>query len=291
MIYDKIVSKKPIYKGWSSDEKFHILLDDGSEYLLRESPLDAYEYKKSEFEHMTTVFALGVPICQPIEFGVYDSKVYAVHSWIEGRDLREILSDFTQERQYRLGFEAGSALRIIHSIPAPAELPVWEMRFGEKIQRKIRMYQECPLQYPDNGCIQNFVIENKHLLRGRPQSYQHGDYHDGNMMIDELGNLVIIDFNRQDFGDPWEEFNRIVWSAETSQRFASGMIDGYFENNIPGEFWKLLCLYICTNALGALPWAAAYGDQEVAVTQAQTAKILNWYENMTREIPDWYCMD
>jgi len=26
--------------------------------------------------------------------------------------------------------------------------------------------------------------------------------------------LIIIDFDRYDFGAPWEEFNRIVWSAK-----------------------------------------------------------------------------
>ena len=30
------------------------------------------------------------------------------------------------------------------------------------------------------------------------------------MMIGNDKQLYIIDFNRNDFGDPWEEFNRIV---------------------------------------------------------------------------------
>ena len=51
------------------------------------------------------------------------------------------------------------------------------------------------------------------MLANRPQSFQHGDYHIGNMMI-ENNKIVIIDFDRYDFGDPWEEFNRIVWCAQ-----------------------------------------------------------------------------
>lgn len=291
MIYDRIVRKIPINKGWSSDGKFHIYLEDGSEYLLRESAPDTFERKKTEFEHMTNAFEIGIPMCRPVEFGCSDSKVYAAYSWINGRDLREILDNFDQKQQYRYGIEAGKALRLIHSIPAPADLKPWEDRFNAKISRKIQMYLDCPLKYPDNGCILNYVISHKHLLNGRPQSYQHGDFHDGNMMIDENGSLLIIDFDREDYGDPWEEFNRIVWSAQISPRFASGMIDGYFDHNVPQEFWKLLCLYICTNALGSLPWAIAYGDREVAVMQAQTAEILEWYDHMRREIPSWYCID
>jgi len=33
------------------------------------------------------------------------------------------------------------------------------------------------------------------------------------MVIAADNGLFIIDFNRFDFGDPWEEFNRIVFSG------------------------------------------------------------------------------
>jgi len=38
----------------------------------------------------------------------------------------------------------------------------------------------------------------------------------------ENDELKIIDFDRCDFGDPGEEFNRIVWSAAASPFFATG---------------------------------------------------------------------
>ena len=34
--------------------------------------------------------------------------------------------------------------------------------------------------------------------------------------------IMVIDFNRNDFGDPWEEFNRIVWCAPNTPLFATG---------------------------------------------------------------------
>lgn len=36
------------------------------------------------------------------------------------------------------------------------------------------------------------IEQNRHLLKNRPQCFQHGDYHIGNMMI-ENGKLVVID--------------------------------------------------------------------------------------------------
>ena len=87
---------------------------------------------------------------------------------------------------------------------------------------KIKKYGECPIKYENGQAFIDYINENRHLLKDRPQVYQHGDYHIGNMMIDRDGQLHVIDFNRNDYGDPWEEFNRIVWCAQKAPLFASG---------------------------------------------------------------------
>ena len=104
----------------------------------------------------------------------------------------------------------------------------------------------------------DYIENNRGLLKNRPQCFQHGDYHVGNMMM-ENGNLTIIDFDRFDFGDPWEEFNRIVWCAQSSPTFATGQLDGYFKGKIPIDFFKLLAFYIATNTLSSIYWAIPFG--------------------------------
>jgi len=42
--------------------------------------------------------------------------------------------------------------------------------------------------------------------------------------IQLMKSSIKFDFNRLDYGDPWEEFNRIVWCAGISKQFASGRI-------------------------------------------------------------------
>ena len=151
------------------------------------------------------------------------------------------------------------------------------------------MYEACELKYERGGDVfLEYIAENRHLLRGRPQSYQHGDYHIGNMMIDSDGVLTVIDFDRDDFGDPWEEFNRIVWCAQAAPAFASGIVDGYFDREVPMDFWKLLALYICSNTLSSLPWAIPFGEKEILVMRNQAAQVLEWYDGMTNVVPTWY---
>lgn len=288
-IYQKIISITPIQKGWSADRKFCAVTSEGEKYLLRISAADRLERKRREFERMCRVAALGIPMCLPVEFGTCEEGVYTLQGWIDGEDAESVLTALDSEAQYRYGLDAGRILAKIHTIPAPAETPDWETRFNAKIDRKIAMYEACPLKYHRGGeALLDYLARNRHLLHDRPQCYQHGDYHIGNMMIDRKGTLTVIDFEKDDFGDPWEEFNRIVWSAQAVPAFASGMVDGYFDGDIPLEFWKLLALYIASNTLGSLPWAIPFGEEEIRVMQKQEADILRWYDDMKKVVPQWY---
>ena len=290
MLYEQIVQREPLDKGWSADKKYRVTAADGQVYLLRISSPEQYERKRVEFERMEQAAKLGIPMCLPVELGVCAEGVYSIQGWVEGNDLEELLPELSPQEQHRYGYEAGQILRKLHTIPAPEDMEPWEERFNRKIDRKIEMYQACPLKYENDEPILNYLAQNRHLLNGRPQTYQHGDYHVGNMMVDKSGGLVIIDFDRDDCGDPWEEFNRIVWCAQKSPLMAKGMVDGYFDGNVPMEFWDLLALYICSNTLSSLPWAIPFGEEEVQVMRKQAAEILGWYDDLRTTVPVWYRM-
>ncbi len=288
MIYDSIVQAIPINKGWSGDKKYRAVTSDGSVYLLRIAAPERAERKKREFAQMQRVAELGISMCKPIEFGECDEGVYSLQSFIDGYDAEEYIPTLPEEKHYEYGYEAGQILARIHTLPTPGGVSDWESRFNAKIDRKLAMYRDCPLKYDVDIPMLDYIAQNRHLLQGRPQSYQHGDYHIGNMMVDREGRLVIIDFDRDDYGDPWEEFNRIVWCAQATPAFASGMVDGYFDGKVPDAFWRLLALYICSNTLSSLPWAIPFGEQEIETMRKQQADVLAWYDNMRKTVPTWY---
>lgn len=99
---------------------------------------------------------------------------------------------------------------------------------------------------------------------------------------------MILDFDRFDFGDPWEEFNRIVWCAQASPAFATGRVEGYFGGKPPADFWPLLALYVASNLLSSIPWAIPFGQGEVEIMQNQARDVLGWYEGMRNPVPSWY---
>lgn len=288
MLKQPFLTKEPINKGWSGDKKYCVTDGEGNKFLLRVSPAEQYDRKKVEYMLMKQVAALGVPMCKPLEFGASEEGVYSIQTWIDGIDGEEAIHTLTDDEQYSYGVESGRILKKIHQIPAPKETEDWELRFNRKIDFKIKMYQKCSIQYENGQAFLDYIHTHRYLLQGRPQTYQHGDYHIGNMMIGSDHRLYIIDFNRCDFGDPWEEFNRIVWCAQAAPLFASGMVNGYFENKVPARFWELLALYISSNTLSSLPWAIPFGNKEIEVMLNQGNEVLHWYDNMRTPIPTWY---
>ena len=283
----EFVKREPVDYGWSGDKKYHAWGADGREYFLRVCSPEKEERMRKARELQQGAWDLGLPVSQPLGFERREDGIYMWERWLSGQMAKDALPTLPQEEQYRLGREAGEILRALHTIPAPAEAEDWESRFNAKIDRKLQLYRECPLQYENGGAFVRYLEENRGLLHGRPQCMQHGDYHTGNMMLCG-GKLFVIDFDRPDAGDPWEEFNRIVWSAQLSPAFARGTVDGYFDGAPPLAFWKLLALYISSNTLGSLPWSIPYGEGEIRVAKQQAAEVLGWYDNMKRFVPHWY---
>lgn len=287
MIEFDFVSMTPIIKGWSRDKKYKVTKNDGVDYLLRISPIELYEKRKELFTILKKVEELNIPMCKPVEFGTCKEGVYALHSWINGKDATEVIPFLTETEQYNLGIKSGEILHKIHSILAPENQEDWYTQFNRKTNKKIQKYKECPLKFDGDELVIEYIENNRELLRNRPQCFQHGDYHIGNMMM-EKGVLTIIDFDRFDFGDPWEEFNRIVWCAQESPCFAAGQIDGYFNSKPPIEFFKLLAFYIASNTLSSVYWAIPFGKDEIDTMIKQSQDVLSWYDNMENPIPTWY---
>ena len=282
------LSCEPLTLGWSDDKKYIVRTPDGQTLLLRTAEEQRFPVKQAEYEYLKKVARLPVIASRPVDFGRFEGGVYSLYTWIDGESMEDALPSLSPARQYALGLEAGEALRTLHSLPAPEDTPAWSARMNAKVDRKIKRARECPLEIPGREAMIACIESNRHLLTDRPQTMQHGDYHCGNLVLTPDGHVGVIDFNRFDVGDPWEEFNRIVWCAQRSPAFASGRINGYFPEGVPEEFFPLLAVYILSNQLSSLPWAIPFGQQEIDVMTRQAEEVLLWYDGCTRVIPAWY---
>lgn len=272
-------------KGWSRDVKF-ILEKDRIRYTLRCSEEKSIESQKDEYEIIRSI-PKEERIIRPVSYGSLSGHwTYILYNYVEGRDLREAIGDLPQGFQYDLGIQAGCTLKKIHQVQGKRNED-FETYFSRKIQRKIAGYRAAKVEVSGLEEHITFIQRSGHLLKGRPTVLQHGDFHLGNMVIHDQ-EVQIIDFNRYDFGDPYEEFNRMTMNSSYSKDFAKGMLHGYFKGTPPMEFFFLLKLYVLTNAVGSIPWAIHNSPDSMDFVLEMIRETLKDYEDLSSPIPKWY---
>lgn len=228
---------EPITKGWSGDKKYYIETTDGKYMLLRVSDIEEQDRKKAEYGMMERVYELGTLTSQPLGFGLCNSgkSVYSLSSWLDGEDAETKLPLMSETEQYVLGLKAGEMLRKIHTLPAPDNAVPWGEWFYRKVKDRIDFYAANPIKSENGDKIVCYLKENRYLLDGRPQTFNHGDFNISNIMIMPDGQISVVDFNyfNKDHGDPWWEFDAIPWGTKPSAHFYTGLIRGYFNGEPP----------------------------------------------------------
>ena len=279
-----------ITEGWSHDLKFKITTQAGETQLLRLAKATALSEEKEKYASFKALASKQLPIPKLLRAGLCcnGKYTYRIFSWLNGKPLRDAIKDLSGQQQIQLGQQAGQILQQIHQTQAPENFPDWEDFYNEKINRKIACFKNGGFVFSKANKMIDFIENNRFLLKQRPSTFQHGDFHIGNMLLTPENKLAIIDFDRLDFGDPWEEFNRIIWTASESKAFAISQINAYFEAKVPEAFFPLLALYSATGQIGAFAWAAGYGPGEVKTHKAQTLKILEWYDDFRQTVPRWF---
>jgi len=292
--YTPFVKITPINKGVSLN-KSRVETVDGTRYLLDVNDASEYGRKKSVFDVMSIAAERGVPMCRPVEIGLCGGgeKVYQLMTWIDGRDLDQALPALSEADQYAVGLQSGGILRKLHSVPAPAGLEDWHDKYVNLYESRIKLFDSCGVKIDGSDEILRYYEDNKRLMKGRPQCLRHGDYHTGNLLVTDNLDLFVIDWDLMEYGanygDPWEEFNRID-HMDVIPHYTTGLIRGYFGGEPPARFWDLLALYLSATALMLVVWAfyivKEKSCQDNCVQTAKNAVV--WFDKMRNTTPAWY---
>ena len=291
---ERFIKSEPITKGWSEDKKYCVTATDGMKYLLRITPVSRYEVRKSLFAMLERVAALDIPMCKPVEFGTCDDRVYSLQSWIDGEDLETVLPLFSETEQYTFGLKAGKILLKIHTMLAPADASEWNLRYFSVMDERIAAFQNCEISFENDKAILNYLKDNRYLLENISQCFRHGDYSIGNLMITNSYDIAVIDWEIDGFnnyGDPWLDFTDVIWGADKSPHFATGVINGYFGNEPPVEFWERVMFYVFTAILSSIQWVANMYKEAVENEIRLCGEALRWFDNMQNPVPSWYLKD
>ncbi|MBQ7828396.1 MAG: phosphotransferase [Clostridia bacterium] len=283
-----MVSVTPLLKGWSKDKKYILTDSNDCKYILRISDKELYDKKKKQFELLKLLETTEVYCSRPIAFGVLEGgSVYTILSYLDGIDGTEAIKNVSDKEAYELGIKAGQILKTLHQIDIPVQELNWWDIYKEKIPRKINALLNCEYRLPMQEEIVQYYKDNCYLMKNRPMLFAHGDYHLGNMIIND-GKIGIIDFDKNGITDPYDDLKPFCWNAMRSEYFETGLINGYFDNKIPKDFFKILKFYTAETLISHLPWAVTFGENEVKTAQEVANYQMLWYDYFNLEIPTWY---
>ena len=283
-------SVEPVTKGWSDDKKYLVTTKAGERLRLRISDASQYDLKAKEYAIITKYASTGIKMSGPIEFGTCDGgkSVYILLTWLEGEDLEDVLPRLSEGEQYLLGRQAGEILRKIHSIPLDeADLPKNAKK--EKKFFQLSRYEESDVRISGDEAAIKYVRDNIDEIWKVPAVYQHGDFHPGNLIYSGDGTIGVIDFNRWEVGDPYEEFYKLEsFGTELSVPYCIGQIDAYFRGDIPEGFWKANAVYVAHASLFSIKWAEKFGQKDIDGMVRRARAAFADFDGFNSYVPKWY---
>ena len=288
--YSSWKSVEKITKGWSDDTKYLVLSDDDKKLLLRVSDIELYDEKKEEYEVIKKFASSGIEMNQPVDFGVCNNgkNVYVLLTWLEGCDLEEALPTLSVSEQYELGLKAGKILRKIHSIKYSEEETPKNTK-KDKLLMKLDKYINSDVKIDNDEIIINYIKDNIDDIWSVSPTFCHCDFHPGNLIYMPNKEIGVIDFNRWEITDPYEEFYKLSsFGVEASIPYCVGQVISYFDGDIPNDFWKALKVYSSWAALYSIAWASKFGEEDIAKMVERATRMIDDYDNLKLDIPKWF---
>ncbi len=278
-----------INKGYSPDSKYLVTVGE-TRYLVRLSDLAHHDKRAVEFSLLQELAKQGVRTHKAVDYNLFqEANVSAmVVSFLEETPADEIIQELSDSEQFHLGLAAGKELRKIHQV-SPPQIIHWETTQLKKFSSYLKAYQQDAYQLPQEAKLLRFIETHLPLLKQRPITLLHDDFHLGHIICKGHTYNGVIDFNGYDVGDPYHDFyNLALFSRRQSIPYCIGQIDGYFSSAPDDMFWRLYALYAAMTVFSTIAWTRHYDPRSFDDALARIHMILQDHDDFSSIKPLWY---
>ena len=299
-VYNRFRVEKIIpLDGGSEGESRYLLVSGENKYLLSEADMDLYGRRFIQYYYWKDIAHVHINIPEILHKNCQknhkdETKVLCVFTYVEGDPLDRYLIRANRDEAYRIGVQLGNMIKKIHAVevdrrshhPSP-----WLNHYRFVQSETVKDHRPHPLTDP----FVKYYVEHSDVLK-KYESTSHYSFVDGVGKSEELiafvtnelitDNLVICDgkpglknISNMNVCDPIYEFRFMASLALCNEWFASGIVDGYFDSQIPEDFFGILKYYTCEYVI------REFGK---TLDENDVKKIMEFYDHLHTEIPRWY---
>ncbi len=257
----------------------------GGTYFAKYS---SYNKFSKEFFEMKELESLNGRVCLLpfVSKNLTDiNKQLNIYDWVDGENLRSFLHNKTEISCYEYGIKSSKLLKKLHDVNVSNVVSRFNGdNYIAKILAILRS-DECMLKYKNLWL--GLAVENTDVLKRKTKdSLIHLDFKPKNIMLAN-GNLLLIDFDSFSIGNPWFDFyDKGLAIYKERQAFNKGVIDGYFNNNIPNEFWMFLKIISICTMIQMSSWNINRNNKDYIFSVEE--HLLKTYSDASNNVPKWY---
>ena len=258
----------------------YILKRNNKLYLLRLYNTEFFQGRINAFNNMKLLSQKGIKVPQVMEYQTLDKErySYAIIEYIEGTSLDKVL---TPENEEFYGELVGKKLRDFHQVSS-RQIDVKD-KYLRSIEKKIKRITDQKIHINLDELI-DYIDQNKQYLEGTTSSIIHGDFHPGNLILSE-DDIYFIDLDVCKENHPYSDLSSNADNSDY-RKFYSSLINSYFDNTPPEDFWRIYNLYGIMYLLDYILYAKREG-MPLGIAEKQIEEFLKNNNHFSTE-PSWY---
>lgn len=218
-------------KGMSNDKKQKIVDNEGGVHFRRRMRgSDRAEKMLHQYDEMGKRMC-GDRIVRIDEIYRNDEVIDIYTEWVTGNTLEDILPGLSEQDAYELGVRSARLLKKIHK---EGQCVINDCVTEDFIDREIDKYKE----YIGVDGLCNLVKKHKSMLCNiANNTFLHADFHVGNIMLNDCGDLVLVDLEKCETGIYYRDLGlNETYNYSISPFYAEGLLKEY--SNKSGFSWK-----------------------------------------------------
>lgn len=280
---------KQLNSGASLVEKY-IITKDNKNYLLRLYNPNFMISRIKAFNNISLLRENSIKVPKVYQYGFLPdrTKGYAILDWIDGQSLNCMFDN--DEQQIKYGKLVALELKKMHDASKGISFDIYE-KYITSLEKKYQKVLELGLSLEKIKFLHSYALEKSSILKKEQQtSIIHGDFHPGNIVVDDANTIWFIDMDVCKRANKLEEFSSNACNMDYPM-FYSSVIHNYFNYNVPENFWEIYDLYGCLYVLDHFLYLSRIKNRTVDEGIEVLNNFLDYFNNFSNNEPTWFNKD